>query len=61
MTQYEDSLIAMKRLLDAVGDKHWGQWVTTDIERWRSKGGDRRGTLPITYLPMAEWGRLTTL
>lgn len=38
MTQYEHSLLAMKRLLDAVHENHWAQWIATDIERWRASG-----------------------
>ncbi len=37
MSQYEHSLIAMKRLLDAVGEAHWADWIHADIEHWRSK------------------------
>lgn len=37
MSQYEHSLIAMKRLLDAVGETYWADWIETDIEHWRSK------------------------
>ena len=37
MSQYEHSLIAMKRLLDAVGETHWADWIHRDIEDWRSK------------------------
>ena len=36
MTQYEHSLLAMKRLLDAVHETHWAQWIATDIEQWRA-------------------------
>ena len=36
MNQYEFSLIAMKRLLDAVGESHWAKWIDTDITEWRS-------------------------
>lgn len=35
MNQFEHSLIAMKRLLDAVGETHWAQWIAQDIEQWR--------------------------
>jgi len=37
MNQYEHSLIAMKRLLDAVGETHWAQWIAEDLELWRSE------------------------
>jgi hypothetical protein len=36
MSQYEHSLTAIKRLLDAVGETHWAEWIRTDIEQWRS-------------------------
>ena len=36
MNQYEHSLIAMKRLLDAVGESHWAKWIDTDITEWRA-------------------------
>lgn len=36
MTQYEHSLIAMKRLLDAVGESHWANWIDTDITAWQT-------------------------
>ena len=36
MTQYEHSLLAMKRLLDAAHETHWAQWIATDIEQWRA-------------------------
>jgi len=36
MNQYEHSLIAMKRLLDAVRESHWAKWIETDITEWRS-------------------------
>lgn len=42
MSQYEHSLIAMKRLLDAVGETHWADWIKTDIEQWRSKRSTSR-------------------
>lgn len=35
--QYEHSLLAMKRLLDVVGEAHWADWIQTDIEQWRSE------------------------
>jgi hypothetical protein len=35
ISQYENSLTAVKRLLDAVGAP-WADWIGTDIERWRS-------------------------
>ncbi len=38
MTQYEHSLVAMKRLLDAVHEDHWANWIGTDIEQWRATG-----------------------
>ena len=36
MNQYEHSLIAMKRLLDAVGESRWAKWIETDIAKWRA-------------------------
>ncbi len=36
MNQYEHSLIAMKRLLDAVGESHWARKVDLDIAKWRA-------------------------
>ncbi len=36
MNQYEHCLIAMKRLLDAVGESHWAKWIDTDIKVWRA-------------------------
>lgn len=36
MTQYEHALIAMKRLLDAVGESHWARWIETNIHDCRS-------------------------
>jgi hypothetical protein len=36
MSQYEHSLTAMKRLLDAVGERCWTDWIGMDIVRWRS-------------------------
>ena len=35
MTQYEHRLVAVKRLLDAVGETQWAEWIATDIDRWR--------------------------
>jgi len=35
MNQYEHALMATKRLLCAVGENYWAQWVQDSIERWR--------------------------
>jgi len=35
-TQYEQALTAMERLLCAVNEKHWGDWVREDLNRWRA-------------------------
>jgi hypothetical protein len=36
---YEHCLIAMKRLLDEVGETHWAAWLETDIHEWRASSG----------------------
>jgi len=36
MNQYEQSLLAMEHLLNAVGEVYWAQWIHCDIEQWRS-------------------------
>ncbi len=36
MNQYEHTLVALKRLLDAVGVRQWSDWIETDIEHWRA-------------------------
>ncbi len=41
MTQYEQSLIAMKRLLDAVNEQAWAKWIETDLQEWRLSGDVR--------------------
>lgn len=35
MNQFENSLVAMKNLLDAVGETHWAGWIATDLQDWR--------------------------
>jgi hypothetical protein len=35
MNQYEHGLMATKRLLCAVGENYWAQWVQDSIDRWR--------------------------
>jgi hypothetical protein len=40
LSQYEQCLIAMKRLLESVGETHWATWIEQDIDAWR----DRRDT-----------------
>lgn len=34
MTQYEHALIAMERLLVAVGEEHWANWIREDLHQW---------------------------
>jgi hypothetical protein len=36
MDPFEHSLRAMKRLLDAVGEKHWAGWIQEDLRRWQA-------------------------
>jgi hypothetical protein len=36
MTQYEHALTAMERLLTAVGEEHWANWIREDLDRWKA-------------------------
>lgn len=36
MTQYEHALLAMEKLLSAVGEEHWAAWMRDDLNCWRS-------------------------
>ena len=35
MTHYENALIAMERLLTAVGEDHWANWIRKDLRQWK--------------------------
>ena len=35
-SQYEHSLVAMARLLEAVGEAHWLEWISSDLRQWRA-------------------------
>lgn len=35
MTHYEHTLVAMERLLNAVGERHWASWIREDIDQWK--------------------------
>jgi hypothetical protein len=37
MTQYENSLIAMRRLLKSVGHSYWARWIGIDLRLWRQR------------------------
>ncbi len=39
MNQYEHSLVAMKRLLDRVGEARWADWIEADLREWRESRG----------------------
>lgn len=36
MTQYENCLKALERLLSAVGERYWANWIREDIIEWNS-------------------------
>ncbi len=69
MSQYEMALGTLKHLLDAVGERHWAEWVQADLEEWRSWQSTRRhrsayggmGSINDLVICDANKHRVTTL